>query len=178
MRLSNVNIDTDIDGAFYALHFIPLTAKKIVLTDVMADLVLESTTPDGIHWYLHDVTQMHVGSVNITFANKYFTRFVHLFDNCVNKLVNKLMPELSKLVDTEINALNKMVAMESWFTWDFALLGKNYPLNMTQTTAPSLVKDSHLIKLNFDGTFHPDSSIIDEPYYHPYFPDLNKTHRE
>lgn len=65
------------------------------------------------------------------------------------------MPELSKLVDTDIKSLNKIVAQESDTTWDLSLFDKKYPLNMTQTMSPSFVKDSHLLKFNFDGTFHP-----------------------
>lgn len=48
---------------------------------------------------------------------------------------------------------------------------------MTQTTSPSLGKDSGLIKFNFDGLFH-DKKQIKESAIHPYFPDLSKSHRE
>lgn len=97
---------------------------------------------------------MKVGSTNITLSNKYLNKFFHFFDKSVNSLIQKLTPEISKLVDSGINQLNNMVAHQTENTWDLSLLSKNYPINMTQTTAPSLVKDSHLIKLNFDGNFH------------------------
>ena len=70
-----------------------------------------------------------------------------------------------------------MVTNQSEYTWDFSLLSKNYPLNMTMTTAPNLAVDSKLIKLNFDGTFHKKNGHL-VPYTHDYFPDISGTHRE
>lgn len=70
-----------------------------------------------------------------------------------------------------------MVANQTEYTWDLNLLSKKFPLNMTMTRSPELVKDSHLIKLNFDGTFHKQGGHF-VTYSHDYFPDLTGTHRE
>jgi len=81
------------------------------------------------------------------------------------------------LIDTQINAINDMVNKQTEYTWDLNLVDKRYPLNMTMTKSPDLAKDSHLIKLNFDGTFHKQGGHL-VPYTHDYFPDMTGTHRE
>lgn len=178
VNLSNINIDTDIDGEFSVLHIIPFKAQKIALKDVSIDMVLVSTASDNVHWQLADVTKMTVGSFNVTLSNKFLNTFVHYFDSAINSLVHKLSPLLSKLVDQQINDLNKMVNEQTPFTWDLSLLSKSYPLNMTMTTAPQVPKESNLIKLNFDGTFHQAESTFPAGPSHAYFPDLAKSHRE
>jgi len=97
---------------------------------------------------------MTFDSVNITLTNSFLNKIANYFESSINKIVKGFLPEFGKLIDTEINAINKMVHEQTEYTWDFGLLSKNYPLNMTMTQAPTIVKDSNLIKLNFDGTFH------------------------
>jgi hypothetical protein len=104
-------------------------------------------------------------SVNITLDNKYLNTIANWFNGSINKIVKGFLPEFSKLIDTQINSINKMVHEQTEYTWDFGLLSKNYPLNMTMTKAPEIAKDSHLIKLNFDGTFHKEGGHL-KPYAH------------
>lgn len=76
------------------------------------------------------------------------------FKSTITSTVKSFLPEVSKLIDTQINELNAMVMNQTEYTWDLNLLSNKYPLNMTMTKAPEIAKDSNLIKLNFDGTFH------------------------
>jgi hypothetical protein len=71
-----------------------------------------------------------------------------------------------------------MVNEQTPYTWDFGMLNKKYPLNMTQTTAPSLTPKNNLIKLNFDGTFHMANASGESFSNHAYFPDIPESHRE
>lgn len=56
------------------------------------------------------------------------------------------------------------------------------PLNLTMTTAPQIVADSKLIKINFDGLFNvpqPDNDVAGFKFpSHDYFPNLSNAHRE
>lgn len=52
----------------------------------MIDLVLESTAADNVHWQLTDVTNITLGSVNLTLSNKYLNEIVHWFDSEVYKV--------------------------------------------------------------------------------------------
>lgn len=72
-----------------------------------------------------------------------------------------------------------MVAQEGEYTWDLSLFGHKYPLNLTQTKAPSLETDSNLLKMNFEGLFHVDGKPQDNKFmYHGFFPNISHTHRE
>jgi hypothetical protein len=70
-----------------------------------------------------------------------------------------------------------MVAKQTEYTWDLDLLSAKYPFNMTMTKAPEIAVDSHLMKFNFDGTFH-QMGGHHKAYDHEYFPDVTGAHRE
>jgi hypothetical protein len=63
-----------------------------------------------------------------------------------------MLPKVSALVDTEVTKINAMLANEGPYDFDMPLLGANFPLNLTLTSAPSISDD--LIQVNFDGLFH------------------------
>lgn len=63
-----------------------------------------------------------------------------------------MLPKVSALVDTEVTKINAMLANEGPYTFDVPLLGANFPLNLTMTSAPLISKD--LIQVNFDGLFN------------------------
>jgi len=48
-------------------------------------------------------------SVNITLDNKYLNTIANWFNGSINKIVKGFLPEFSKLIDTQINSINKMV---------------------------------------------------------------------
>lgn len=56
-------------------------------------------------------------------------------------------------IDMEINTLNSMILKNDPYTFDVDVAGLKNPLNLTMTKAPSIMKDSGLIKINFDGLF-------------------------
>lgn len=116
-------------------------------------------------------------SINITLSNSFFNKVAGWFESRINSLVKSFLPQLTKLIDDKITQINNMVIDQSEYTWDFGLLSKNYPLNMTMTMAPQLAKDSNLIKFNIDGTFHKVGEHL-KPYSHDYFPTMTGTHRE
>lgn len=140
-------------------------------------MVLESTAEDNVHWKLVETTTMTFDSIDITLTNSFLNKIAGWFKGSINKVVQSFLPEVTKLLDDEITLINNMVSGETEYTWDFGLLSKQYPLNMTMTTAPSLAKDSHLIKFNIDGTFHKEGGHL-KPYSHEYFPSIEGTHRE
>lgn len=58
-----------------------------------------------------------------------------------------------KAIDQEVSKLNEMVAGEGPYTFDINTIGKDFPLNLTMTSAPAIKKDSKLIRVFFDGLF-------------------------
>jgi len=172
-----MNIETDVDGTVSALHFIPITAEKVVIMNATVDMVLESTADDNVHWQLHDVTTMDFQDINITLTSSFLNKIAGWFKSSITKMIKSFLPQVSTLIDTQINNINSMVNNQTEFTWDFNLVSKNYPLNMTMTKAPEIAKDSHLISLNFDGSFHKQGDHL-VPYTHEFFPKVTGTHRE
>jgi hypothetical protein len=99
------------------------------------------------------------------------------FKSSITTMIKSFLPEVTKLIDTQIDKINSMVTNQTEYTWDLSLIDKKYPLNMTMTKAPEIAKDSNLIKLNFDGSFHKSAGHL-LPYTHDFFPDMTGTHRE
>ena len=120
---------------------------------------------------------MDFESLNITLQGSTWNTIAGWFHSSIEKAVKSAFPQVSQLIDTQINKINDMVTNQTEYTWDFTLLSQHYPLNMTMTTAPNLAVDSNLIKLNFDGTFHKEKGH-QAPYNIDYFPDIAGTHRE
>lgn len=121
---------------------------------MLIDIELESTSEDNVHWKLTDTTKLDFTSFSLTTTNKYLDDIVTTFKSFITSALKELLPQVSELIDKEINVINSLVAQESAYTWDFNILSSNYPLNMSQTTAPIFLKDSGLMKFNFDGQFH------------------------
>ena len=71
----------------------------------------------------------------------------------IEKIIDKQLKNVGKLVDQSVNALNQKIMNESSYTFDITPFGKQMPLNMTMTNEPIIKPDSNLIKLNFDGLF-------------------------
>ena len=177
VNLSGINIDSIIDGEVDALGFITFKAQFVKINKASFDMVLQSTSDDNVHWKLVETTSMTFESINITLTNSFLNKIAGWFKDTINKVVKKFLPEVTKLIDDKINQINQMVVDQTEYTWDFGLLSQHYPLNMTMTMAPQLVKDSNLIKFNIDGTFHKESGHL-KPYSHDYFPTIKDTHRE
>lgn len=61
---------------------------------------------------------------------------------------------IEQMVHQKVDKLNKLVASESKFTFDFELV-KGVALNLTMTKAPSILAQKQELVLNFDGRFNP-----------------------
>jgi hypothetical protein len=120
---------------------------------------------------------MDFQDINITLSNSWLNTIAGWFKSSITTMIKSFLPEVTKLIDTQIDKINSMVTNQTEYTWDLSLIDKKYPLNMTMTKAPEIAKDSNLIKLNFDGSFHKsDGHLL--PYTHDFFPDMTGTHRE
>jgi len=51
---------------------------------------------------------MTFDSINITLTNSFLNKIANYFETTINKIVKGFLPEFGKLIDTEINAINKM----------------------------------------------------------------------
>jgi len=152
VTIGGVDISMDVDGELDALYFIPLKASHVNVTNTTIDFVLEPTSDDTVHWGIAENTTLTLGGVKISTGSKVLDELVKLSSGVINKIIQGLLPKVSAAVDTEVAALNAMLANEGPYTFDVSLLGANFPLNLTLTSAPSVSKD--LIQVNFDGLFH------------------------
>jgi hypothetical protein len=151
VTVGGVDVSMDIDGELDALYFIPLKASHVNITNATIDFVVESTSDDTVHWALAENTTLTIGKVDIEMKSKILNELVKLSSGVINRIIKDMLPKVSAVVDTEINAFNKMIANEGPYTFDVPLLGASFPLNLTMTSAPSISGD--LIQMNFDGLF-------------------------
>jgi ribonucleotide monophosphatase NagD (HAD superfamily) len=142
------------------------------------DVTLESSSTDNVHWKLSEATSVDYSTIEIITTSTPLNWIISHMSSEIKKLI---VMGLTKGVDTEINALNAMVAQEKPYSFDVTVMNLTTPLNLTMSMAPSIIKDSHLIKLNFDGLFDAPESINQMNYElenHAEFPALTKSHRE
>jgi len=150
--LSGINASVSLNGSFSALHFIPLDATQVDLTNVTIDFTLEQVNaPDNVHWLLKDASSFHFDSMNIKMSSTFLQKLVDISRKLIDKMVNDMLPKLSKAIDTKIQALNKAVAGEGPMTFVFPLMNNSLAVNMTMAHAPVSAVDSSLIGLFFDG---------------------------
>jgi len=143
----------DLDGEIDALHFIPLKASHVNVTDMGIEFTLQSTSDDNVHWKLVDHATVTCGKVTIEMDNAFLNWLVKISNSVINKIIQGQLSAVGKAIDSEVSKINDMVTNESAYTFDVSVFGKNEPFNLTMTTAPIIKKDSHLIKINFDGLF-------------------------
>jgi hypothetical protein len=141
VRIGGVDISIDVDGELDALYFIPLKASHVNVTNATIDFVIEPTSTDKVHWGIAENTTMTLGGVKITTGSKVLDELVKLSSGIINHIIKDLLPKVSALVDTEVADLNNMLANEGPYTFDVAMFGANFPLNLTLTSAPSVSED-------------------------------------
>jgi len=178
VKISDITADVELDGKIYLAYFIPLSAQKVSITGMAVDVTLESTSTDNVHWKLSDATSIDYSTITIDTSSKPLNWIISHMGSQIKKLI---VMGLTKGIDTEINALNAMVAQEKPYSFDVSVMNLTTPLNLTMSMAPSIIKDSHLIKLNFDGLFDKPEKINQMNYEleaHAEFPALTNSHRE
>ena len=159
VTIGGVDISMDVDGELDALYFIPLKASHVNVTNATIDFVVESSTTDKVHWAIAENTTLTLGGVKITTGSKVLDELVKLSSGVINRIIQDMLPKVSSAVDAEVTKINDMLANEGPYTFDVPLLGANFPLNLTMTSAPSVSND--LIQVNFDGLFNEaEKSII------------------
>jgi len=152
VRIGGVDISMDVDGELDALYFIPMKASHVNVTNATIDFVLETTSDDKVHWALAENTTLTIGKVDIDMHNKVLNELVKLSSGIINKIIKDSLPKVSAAVDAEVTKINAMLANEGPYDFDVPVLGKNYPLNLTMTSAPAI--SGNVVQVNFDGLFH------------------------
>lgn len=177
VTMGKINATLDLDAKLSAAYFIPFIPTSVDLTDLTIDFTLTSTSDDKVHWALKGTSEVTLGDFDIKMKSKFFTTIVSWSKWIIKGIVNKTLKNLPAAIDAKIAQLNDIIANEGPNTFDLGLFGKNYPLNMTMTKAPSMPVDSDLLTLNFDGTFHDPVNARYPLLGHGYFPDI-VSHRE
>jgi hypothetical protein len=158
--LSGVNASVILNGSFSALHFIPLTATKVDLTNITIDFTLEQVAAgDNVHWALKDSSAFHFDHLAIKMQSSFLQKLVDISRGLIDRMVNDLTPKLSQFIDTKIQSLNKAVAGEGPMTFVVPLFNNSVAVNMTMAHAPVTAVDSNLIGLFFDGMIVGDKVI-------------------
>jgi len=153
LRISEIDLITDINAELYGLHFIPFKASHVNVTNMTIDFIFQSTSNDSVHWELVETANVTIGKVDIEMSNSFLNWCVRMMSGTINKVIQDFLPKVGDVVYEEVQKLNKMVAGEGPYTFDVNTMGKDFPLNLTMTTAPEMKEGSYLIKMFFDGLF-------------------------
>lgn len=94
VKIGGININMDIDGELDALYFIPFKASRVNITNLTVDFVIESTSPDQVHWQLSVPSTVTVGNVEIIMANKYLNELVKLSHSIIEKIIDSYLKNI------------------------------------------------------------------------------------
>lgn len=165
VRIGGIDVNMDIDAELHALKYIPFKASHVNVTNMTVDFVVESTSDDNVHWKIVETSKVNIGKVDIQMANSFLNWLVKVSSKVINQVIQDMLPKIGGLVDSEVDKINKMVANEGNYTFVVPLLGKQFPLNLTMTTAPKIEKGSNLIQVFLDGLFDiPEGQEVHSKY--------------
>jgi hypothetical protein len=162
VKIGGVDVSTLLNAELTALYFIPFKTSAVNVTNATIELTLESTSDDKVHWQIKEHTVLTVGKVDIQMSNNFLNWLVEKSSSIINKVIQDQLPKISSVIDAEVEKINQMLAQEGPYTFDVSLLGHDYPLNLTMTTAPQIGGD--LIQMYMDGLFHPAANGSDPGY--------------
>ena len=151
-KIGGIDVETEIDADFEALHFIPFRASALNVTNLSIEFFIESVAgSDDVHFKLVENTSVTISGLQIKMNNKVLDELVYLSRGLINRVVKGMLPQIGKAVDEEIANINKMIANEGQYTFVLPVFGQNLPLNLTMTHAPTT--KNNLIELFFNGIF-------------------------
>ena len=159
-ELGGINADITLDGSFKGLHFIPLDATGVKVTNATAVFILEQVpNADKVHWSLVDSSSFHFDSLDIKMKSSFLQKLVDLSRKLIDKMINDQMPKLSKAIDAQVQALNAKVASENATSFVVPIMD-GVAVNLTMAHSPITEKDSNLIGIFFDGMIVGDKVAV------------------
>lgn len=88
LSLGGINVTTNIDADFEALHFIPFRANEVNLRNLSVELVIEVKTTDTVHFSIVDDTKVSLAGVDIEMNNRVLNELVYLSRSVINKAIS------------------------------------------------------------------------------------------
>jgi len=98
-----------MDAEIKALKFLPIDISGINLKNLTIDFQLESDSGDGVHFQLVDTSKVTLGDFDLHFTNSVLNKAAQFAHSVVSWFVNKQLPQISSVIDSEINQLNNMI---------------------------------------------------------------------
>lgn len=118
LRFSGIDVDLAVEGGMKLLHFIPMSASGLTLTNITIDFTLESKTgADGVHWSLVDASYFHFDTMTLSMKNWLLTKLVKWNQERITGMVLAEMPKVSAMIDHKVLQFNGEVANENDFTF-------------------------------------------------------------
>jgi hypothetical protein len=183
VKIGGVDINMEVNAELRALKYIPFEASHVNVTNLTIEFVVESTADDQVHWKIVETSQVNIGKVDIQMKSSFLNWLVKVSSSVINTVIQDMLPKIGGVVDAEVEKINKMVANEGPYTFVVPALGKQFPLNLTMSTAPKLEKGSNLIQVLMDGLFDiPEGQEVHSKYKvevnHEYPPRFAHSHSE
>lgn len=183
VKIGGVDINMEVNAELRALKYIPFEASHVNVTNLTIEFVVESTSDDQVHWKIVETSQVNIGKVDIQMKSSFLNWLVKVSSSVINAVIQDMLPKIGGVVDAEVEKINKMVANEGPYTFVVPALGKQFPLNLTMSTAPKLEKGSNLIQVFMDGLFDiPEGQEVHSKYKvevnHEYPPRFAHSHSE
>ena len=155
VNISGFDMFMKIDGAIYALWFIPLKFGSINATGMSLIVDLEAVVNDDqVNWQLKEVSTIGIKDFRIKVTSGFFQEMINLFHGPILKAVKSMLPKITQEIDTIVAKLNVMLQNHDDHTFDVDVLKSGSPMNLTMTKAPIMDATTGLISVNFAATFY------------------------
>ena len=102
-KIGGIDVQTEIDADFKALHFIPFRASQLNITGLSVEFFIESVADsDDVHFKLVENSSVTITGLQIKMKNKILDELVYLSRGLINKVVNRMLPKIGKAIDEEV----------------------------------------------------------------------------
>ena len=100
LNISGFDLQMKIDGAIYALWFIPLKFASLNATGISLIVDLEAI-PDGdqVNWQVKDVSSMDIKDFRLKVTSSFFQSMINLFHKSILKAVKSMLPKVTDTID-------------------------------------------------------------------------------
>lgn len=165
LRLSGIDIDTNLTGHVHCLGLIRGDIERLVMKNVTFEaLVSTEIFEDKVHWQLISPISFSLGDLDITIKQKLWQKIINMAHSTISKAANKFLATfIPTFLQVTIDEFNTMLLSDDPMTFETPI--GSLPMNFTMTKAMEFRESDDMIEIHFDGRF-----LYNEDGFNPVMP--------
>jgi len=86
-KIAGIDVSTEVNADFWALHFIPFRASAVNVTNMTVEFYMKSTGDDMVHWELMENSTFTIGKVDIQMGSSFLNWLISLMPQHINQAI-------------------------------------------------------------------------------------------